>query len=94
MKQILKKIAQLTVLAIEMNQKGPHHIWLNYSGHVQQFSCNISFGGWKEGISSTTLANFYIDPKRDDFDEINKNLDQLKDTLLQIKKSSKSGGVD
>lgn len=60
-KKIREYIVKITGLVHDINSQRKHHIFLDYSGHVNQLSVSVYINGWIEDKESDYKWSVYWD---------------------------------
>lgn len=66
-KNLEERIAQLAALAYRVTQRGKHHVFISYSGHVNKFEVEVFLGGWKSGLSANYAWHLWINTDKKQF---------------------------
>ena len=80
-KDILKLIAEVQVLAVEVSNRTKHDVFTNFYGHVNKIVVSAYFNGWDDEIEEHSLMR--VDMDLDSNAEIKK---QLRRTKRELKK--------
>lgn len=66
---------KLIELLISINDNTEHHVFFDYSGHVDGFTIRLFKGGWIADTHCTEYYNFYLDRDgwKDEAEEIYKH---------------------
>ena len=59
-------IVKILGLAYDVNSKGKDHIFVRFSGHVNQIEVDIHIGGWDKEKDYDKQFSFYLD---EDFEQ-------------------------
>lgn len=71
---------ELIELLISINDNTEHHVFFDYSGHVDLFTIRLYKGGWNEDVYCSEIYRFYLD--KDDWkDEVEKIYNYFLDIL-------------
>lgn len=66
--------AKLMYEVIVAQKRTNHHIFVDWSGHVNLLEVRVSFDGWRQGVSSNKI--FYV---------FNPNIKDLKEAIRKVK---------
>lgn len=83
---IKRKVMKIMDLAIQINDKTPHTIMLQYSGHTKEIGISIFFAGWVEHKIPNYDRRFYLDRENNIA-----GLDELTTELKKLLPAGKGG---
>ena len=81
-KDILKLISEVQVLAVEVSEKTKHDVFVRFTGHTNNFEVSVCIDGWKIEKDKDKLIDFYFD--LDGNEEIKKQLRRTKNKLKKL----------
>lgn len=81
-KDILKLIAEVQVLAVEVSEKTRHDVFTRFHGHTNNLEVSVCIDGWKKEKTKISLIDSYMD--LDNNAEIKKELRRTKRELKKL----------
>ena len=54
-------LVKIMGLSYDVNQNTKHHVFLDFSGHVSQFTLKVYEGGWETDKNHSFYLDFYLD---------------------------------
>jgi len=90
-KDIAEVIGYISRISCLINMQGKHHVFINDSGHVENFEVSLFLGGWKSMADPTLKQSisYSDDWLGGTLDKPLKDLRKVRDVLHKIYKNGK-----
>lgn len=78
---VKKLIGEITELAVEVNNKTKHDVFVDYSGHVNSINVNYHENGYYSGTPQIHILNLYMDHEKEQISKLKQAKRKLKKLL-------------
>lgn len=84
-KNIDGRIRQIVSLALRVNRETKHHVFVEYSGHVNLIQVTVYEGGWVSGKNSTYQLKIWMNSEDFCLSKLGRIIAKLKSLLPKNK---------